>query len=60
LETAHTTILAVKTAFANRKAREGLVFHSDRGRVASREASRDRLVELRPSVRQSVSRKGNY
>jgi transposase InsO family protein len=31
METVHTTIPALEVAFANRKAREGLIFHSDRG-----------------------------
>jgi transposase InsO family protein len=31
METAHTTIPAVDMAFANRKAQEDLIFHSDRG-----------------------------
>ncbi|MDR1306122.1 MAG: hypothetical protein LBK74_00930, partial [Treponema sp.] len=31
METVHTAIPAVDMAFANRKAQEGLLFHSDRG-----------------------------
>jgi transposase InsO family protein len=37
METVHTTIPAIGTAFANRKAREGLSFHSDRGGAVLRE-----------------------
>jgi transposase InsO family protein len=59
METAHTTIPAVQMAFANRKAREGLIFHSDRGVQYCAKSFRDRLRERCPSVRQSMSRKGN-
>jgi transposase InsO family protein len=31
METIHTAIPALQTAFANRVAQEGLIFHSDRG-----------------------------
>jgi transposase InsO family protein len=46
-------------AVANRKAREGLLFHSDRGVQYCAKSFRGRLEELCPSVRQSMSRKGN-
>jgi transposase InsO family protein len=38
-ETVHTTIPAIETAFANRKTREGLLFHSDRGCNIARKVS---------------------
>jgi transposase InsO family protein len=59
METAHTAIPAVEMAFANRKAQEGLIFHSDRGVQYCAKAFRDRLTERCPLVRQSISRKGN-
>ncbi|MDR0410023.1 MAG: hypothetical protein LBH18_06480 [Spirochaetaceae bacterium] len=31
IETVHTATLALNTAFVNRKARKGLIFHSDQG-----------------------------
>jgi transposase InsO family protein len=59
MEASHTTIPAMEMAFANRKAQKGLIFHSDRGVQYCAKAFRDRLAELCPSVRQSMSRKGN-
>jgi transposase InsO family protein len=59
METAHTTIPAVNMAFSSRKAREGLIFHSDRGVQYCARSFRDRLGEWCASVRQSMSRKGN-
>jgi transposase InsO family protein len=59
METVHTTIPAQEIAFAGRKAREGLIFHSDRGVQYCAKSFRGRLAELCPSVRQSMSRKGN-
>jgi transposase InsO family protein len=59
LETLHTTIPALKMAFGNRKAQEGLLFHSDRGVQYCAKAFREMLREWCPSVRQSMSRKGN-
>ncbi|MDR0400679.1 MAG: IS3 family transposase [Treponema sp.] len=59
MEAGHTTIPAMEMAFANRRAREGLIFHSDRGVQYCAKAFRDRLAELCPPVRQSMSRKGN-
>jgi transposase InsO family protein len=59
METAHTTIPALEMAFSNRKAREGLLFHSDRGVQYCAQSFRDRLKKLCPTVRQSMSRKGN-
>jgi transposase InsO family protein len=59
MEAVHTTIPALEMAFANRKAQEGLIFHSDRGVQYCAKSFRQRLGELCPSVRQSMSRKGN-
>jgi transposase InsO family protein len=59
METAHRTIPAVNMAFANRPVQEGLIFHSDRGVLYCAESFPDRLGESCPSVRQSMSRKGN-
>jgi transposase InsO family protein len=59
LEAAHTTIPAVEMACANRKARKRLIFHSDRGVQYCAQSFQDRLKGLCPSVRQSMSRKGN-
>jgi transposase InsO family protein len=49
----------METAFANRKAQDGLIFHSDRGVPYWAKSFRRRLEELCPSVRWSKSRKGN-
>jgi transposase InsO family protein len=59
MEAVHTTIPAMEMAFANRKAREGLIFHSDRGVQYCAKAFRKTLEELCPSVHRSMSRKGN-
>jgi transposase InsO family protein len=59
METSHTTIPALDMAFGNRKAREGMIFHSDRGVQYCAKSFRDRLGKLCPTVRQSMSRKGN-
>jgi transposase InsO family protein len=59
METAHTTVPAMEMAFANRKAQEGLICHSDRGVQYCAKSFRARLGALRPPVRQSMSRKGN-
>jgi transposase InsO family protein len=59
METVHTAIPAMETAFASRKAREGLLFHSDRGARYCAKSFRGRLEELCPPVRQSMGRKGN-
>ncbi|MDR0707006.1 MAG: IS3 family transposase [Treponema sp.] len=58
-ETAHTTIPALDMAYGSRKAREGMIFHSDRGARHCAKLFRERLREQRPPVLQSVSRKGN-
>jgi transposase InsO family protein len=59
MESVHTTIPAMEMAFANRKAREGLIVHSDRGAQYCAKAFRETPGERCPSVRQSMSRKGN-
>jgi transposase InsO family protein len=59
MEGAHTTIPAVEMACANRKARKGLIFHSDRGVQYCAQFFQDRLQDLCPSVRQSMRGKGN-
>jgi transposase InsO family protein len=59
METIHTAIPALEMAVASRKAREGLLFHSDRGVQYCAKAFREVLGERCPSVRQSMSRKGN-
>jgi transposase InsO family protein len=48
----------LKMAVSNRTPREGLIFHSDRGVHCSAEF-RETLTRFCPSVRQSMSRKGN-
>jgi transposase InsO family protein len=45
--------------FSNRTPREGLIFHSDRGARYCAKSFWDRLGELCPGVRRSMSRKGN-
>ena len=59
LETVHATIPALKMAVKNRTPLEGLIFHSDRGVQYCAYSFRDLLHELCPTVRQSMSRKGN-
>ena len=50
---------ALEMAVKNRPPREGLIFHSDRGVQYCSEEFRSMLNRLCPSVRQSMSRKGN-
>jgi transposase InsO family protein len=50
---------ALGMAYGNRRAAVGLIFHSDRGVQYCAQSFRDRLKELCPLVRQSMSRKGN-
>jgi transposase InsO family protein len=45
MEAGHTTIPAMEMAFANRRAREGLIFHSDRGVQYCATSFRERLRE---------------
>jgi transposase InsO family protein len=59
METAHTTIPALKMAFKTRTAQDGLLFHSDRGVQYCAQSFRDVLHGCCPSARQSMSRKGN-
>jgi hypothetical protein len=59
MESVHTTIPAREMAFTKRKAREGLIFHPDRGVQYCAKAFRGRLEELCPSVRRSMGGKGN-
>jgi transposase InsO family protein len=59
MESVHTTVAALKMAFKNRQAREGLLFHSGRGARYCARTFRETLGELCPTVRQSMSRKGN-
>jgi transposase InsO family protein len=59
LEAEHTTVAALTMACKNRKPLEGLIFHSDRGIQYCAKVFCDKLRELCPSVRQSMSGKGN-
>jgi transposase InsO family protein len=54
METVYTTLPALRTAFARRAAREGLVFHSDRGPQYCSKSFRDALSAYCPTVRQSM------
>jgi len=56
---AEQTCRALDMAVKNRPPREGLVFHSDRGVQYCSDEFRSLLKRLCPSVRQSMSRKGN-
>jgi len=59
METADTTIAALEMAVKNRALGDGLIFHSDRGVQYCAQSFRAALREKCPSVRQSMSRKGN-
>ena len=59
LETCNTTIVALEMAVQNRRPESGLIFHSDRGVQYCAYLFRDVIRNLCPSVRQSMSRKGN-
>ena len=50
---------ALEMAVLNRRPREGLIFHSDRGVQYCSEEFRTALKKSLPAVRQSMSRKGN-
>jgi len=50
---------ALEMALGNRRAQEGLIFHSDRGVQYCSDDFCTTLKRLCPSVRQSMSRKGN-
>jgi transposase InsO family protein len=59
LSAEYTTVAAVVMASKNRKALETMIFHSDRGIQYCAKAFREKLNELCPTVRQSMSGKGN-
>jgi transposase InsO family protein len=59
METVNTTVAALKMAYKNRRAEKDLIFHSDRGVQYCAQLFRDTLHVMFPSVRQSMSRKGN-
>ena len=59
METVDTTVKALEMALVNRRPRPHLIFHSDRGIQYCSGLFRDRLEALCPTVRQSMSRKGN-
>jgi transposase InsO family protein len=59
METSDTTIAAFEMAMKNRKPQEALIFHSDRGIQYCAQSFRDILRERYPTVRQSMSGKGN-
>jgi transposase InsO family protein len=58
MEACHTSISALKTAFNNRRAPEGLLFHSDGGIPYCAKSFRDSLYEYSPSVRRSMRWEG--
>jgi transposase InsO family protein len=57
--TAEPVSRALAMAAGNRQTREGLIFHSDQGVQYCSEEFRSTLYRVCPSVRQSMSRKGN-
>ena len=59
LETCSTVIPAFEMAVKNRLPESGLIFHSDRGVQYCAHSFRDVMRNLCPTVRQSMSRKGN-
>jgi len=59
METAETTIAALEMAVKNRRPQGELLFHSDRGVQYCAESFCAVLRERCPTVRQSMSRKGN-
>ena len=59
LQAAVTTIAALEMAVKNRVSENGLIFHSDRGVQYCAQSFRDALRRSCPTVRQSMSRKGN-
>ena len=59
LEACSTTIPALKMAVKNRIPESGLIFHSDRGVQYCAYSFKDVMRNIIPSVRQSMSRKGN-
>jgi transposase InsO family protein len=59
METVNTTVPALMMAVTNRTPMKDLIFHSDRGVQYCAYAFRDTLCAICPTVRQSMSRKGN-
>ena len=59
MDAAHTVVVALRMAVNNRTPQDGLIFHSDRGVQYCAQLFRDVLRERCPTVRQSMSRKGN-
>jgi putative transposase len=59
MEAADTAVAALRMAVKNRTPEDGLIFHSDRGIQYCAQSFRAVLCENCPSVRQSMSRKGN-
>ena len=59
MEASETSIAAFEMAVKNRSPKDGLIFHSDRGVQYCAQSFRDVLRERCPTVRQSMSRKGN-
>ena len=59
MESSHTSVAALEMAIKNRRPQEGLLFHSDRGVQYCAQSFRTFLQARCPSVRQSMSRKGN-
>jgi len=59
MEASETAVAAFEMAVKNRSPQGGLIFHSDRGVQYCAQSFRDVLRESCPTVRQSMSRKGN-
>jgi len=59
METVNTTIPALRMAVKNRTPEKDFIFHSDRGVQYCAQAFRNMLRDICPSVRQSMSGKGN-
>jgi transposase InsO family protein len=59
MEAVHTAAAALDMAVKNRKPLDGLIFHSDRGVQYCAKLFRETLYAQCPTVRQSMSRKGN-
>jgi len=59
MEAGATVVKALEMAYGNRKPQPDLLFHSDRGVQYCSNIFRETLKQLCPTVRQSMSRKGN-
>jgi transposase InsO family protein len=59
METIDTTVKAYEAACLNRRPKLNLIFHSDRGVQYCSHLFREKLESRCPTVRQSMSRKGN-